>query len=289
MKVLPVLLGALLGLVSLALATTRDDPCDFATPNFASDQTKYYATPSEALACFRSIPFREDVRQNALKVVRYFLELYSYKELVKDSGPPYDLAIDWESELSTIGKNTYENDWDFQNDLRALFVKFQDKHTLYYPPKPYTTALSTRPFFLGLNNEGENTEVIISAVSSRYLKEGHLISPVDTDFDGGPLSALLGKPLLAIDGIPVLDYFLTHEDESLFTPVVKYLTFSKDPTTCLNSIIGLNGWRSFPIYIGVRRRVTETLRTCSQFSFFLQIRASSLLNQKHTLLRQMLE
>ncbi len=44
-------------MVSLALATTRDDPCDFATPNFVLDQIKYYATPSEALACFRSIPF----------------------------------------------------------------------------------------------------------------------------------------------------------------------------------------------------------------------------------------
>ena len=73
-------LSALLIRASLAIAT--HDPCT----NIAA-QT--FVDPADALACVRSFPFNETLRQNVLTVVSRVFDFYTFEDFYLNSPPPF--------------------------------------------------------------------------------------------------------------------------------------------------------------------------------------------------------
>ena len=81
--------------------------------------------PSEARACFSSIPFDEDSRQSTLANFRAFnsLSVFQYNQLHDDSY--LNQGVDIEAELKRIETATYASDFDFQQDLTKLVASLK--------------------------------------------------------------------------------------------------------------------------------------------------------------------
>jgi hypothetical protein len=51
------------------------------------------ASPSDVQACFNAIPFDSTVRQNTLTSMRQLIALYSFTDIAKNSGAPYNVQV----------------------------------------------------------------------------------------------------------------------------------------------------------------------------------------------------
>ena len=67
----------------------QSDVCSFSLYN------AYYAacTPSEAQACFDSIPFNETFRTQTISTLRQLISLYSFTDIAQNSGEPYNVQV----------------------------------------------------------------------------------------------------------------------------------------------------------------------------------------------------
>ena len=68
-----------------------------------------FVIPSEALACFKSFPFNETLRQNILTNVARVLDFFTFEEFYRDSPPPFeDSTVNIRAEISRINTTHYE-------------------------------------------------------------------------------------------------------------------------------------------------------------------------------------
>ena len=100
-------------LVSAALATlsaaasvpTADASADQCAP-FAGQA---FVKPSQALACLKSFPFNETLRQNVLTVVDRVFNFYTFEDYYLNSPPPFqDSTTNIRAQLQRINTTHYK-------------------------------------------------------------------------------------------------------------------------------------------------------------------------------------
>ena len=98
------LLPALLGreLLATAAATTASDPC-------AKVAGLQFADPADAIACQKSFPFNETLRQNVLTVVSRVFDFYTFEDYYLNSPPPFqESTTDIRADIARINSTYYE-------------------------------------------------------------------------------------------------------------------------------------------------------------------------------------
>ncbi len=96
---LPALLGR--GLLVTAAATAASDPC----VKVAGLQ---FADPADAIACQKSFPFNETLRQNVLSVVSRVFDFYTFENFYLNSPPPFqESTTDIRADIARINSTNY--------------------------------------------------------------------------------------------------------------------------------------------------------------------------------------
>lgn len=102
-------LSGLVALASFLLApaiaatvTTTSDPC-------AKIANQTFSVPADALACLKSFPFNETLRQNVLTVVSRVFDFYTFEDFYLNSPPPFqESTTNIRADLSRINSTKYE-------------------------------------------------------------------------------------------------------------------------------------------------------------------------------------
>jgi hypothetical protein len=90
------------GSASNAAPTLSADPC-----TAISGQT--YIPPADALACIKSFPFNETLRQNVLTNVARVFDFFTFEEYYLESPPPFEEStVNIRDELDRINKTDYK-------------------------------------------------------------------------------------------------------------------------------------------------------------------------------------
>lgn len=93
---LPSLTGA------LPTIPRSEDPC-------TKVAGKTFVPPADALACLKSFPFNETLRQNVMSVVSTVFDFYTFEDYYLDSPPPFQESTkNIRAELARINSTTYE-------------------------------------------------------------------------------------------------------------------------------------------------------------------------------------
>ncbi len=84
-----------------AVATPfRPDPC-------AAIAGETFIKPANALACLRSYPFNETLRQNVLNTVLGVLNFYTFEDYYPKSSFPFPSNVNIRAELARINSTSY--------------------------------------------------------------------------------------------------------------------------------------------------------------------------------------
>jgi hypothetical protein len=92
-------LGLLLGAGAVA-SPIRSDPC-------AAIAGALLSTPAATLACLRSFPFNETLRQNVLRTVSRVLDFYTFEDYYPKSTIPFPNKVNIREELARINSTSY--------------------------------------------------------------------------------------------------------------------------------------------------------------------------------------
>ena len=89
------------GSVVFAAPSAADDPC-------VKVAGKVFVPPSDALACLKSFPFNETLRQNVLTVVDRVFDFYTFEDYYLNSPPPFqDSTVNIRAQLARINTTKY--------------------------------------------------------------------------------------------------------------------------------------------------------------------------------------
>ena len=123
---LPALLGR--GLLATAAATAASDPC----VKVAGLQ---FADPADAIACQKSFPFNETLRQNVLTVVSRVFDFYTFEDFYLNSPPPFqESTTNIRADISRINVTFY-----LVSTFRSL--RRYPNHEQYYDLRPIMTSI----------------------------------------------------------------------------------------------------------------------------------------------------
>ena len=97
------ILASLFTAVGLALgAPSATDPC-------AKIAGKTFNPPADALACMKSFPFNETLRQNVMSVISTVFDFYTFEYWYLNSPAPFeDSTVDIRAELARINNTVYD-------------------------------------------------------------------------------------------------------------------------------------------------------------------------------------
>ena len=99
------LLGVCLALLAGAFAAPFDsDPC-------SAIAGALFSTPPDMLACLRSFPFNETLRQNILSTVSKVFNFYTFEDYYPNSNPPFTNHVNIRAELLRINSTSYAVSW----------------------------------------------------------------------------------------------------------------------------------------------------------------------------------
>ncbi|KAF9261734.1 hypothetical protein L218DRAFT_980860 [Marasmius fiardii PR-910] len=103
------------------------DPC-------AKIAGKNFMPPADALACQKSFPFNETLRQNVLTIVSRVFDFYTFENYYLNSPPPFqESTIDIRATLNKLNATKYKTDYDFNKDLFDFTMQLNDGHTRWLP------------------------------------------------------------------------------------------------------------------------------------------------------------
>ncbi|KAF7292921.1 TSPc domain-containing protein [Mycena indigotica] len=138
MKSVVGLLVALAVSLSVSLPVAGD-PC-------AAIAGKSFVLAPDALACLKSFPFNETLRQNVLthNIARVF-DFFTFEDYYLRSPVPFqESTSNIRAELARINTTTYATDYDFNWDLYTTITQLNDGHTRWFPDC-YTSYQSLAP------------------------------------------------------------------------------------------------------------------------------------------------
>lgn len=89
-----------------------------------------FYTYTEVMNCFHSILLTDDVKFPTLETLKRSIELYAFYDIAHNSPDPnLPLHVDMQRGFEEISNRPYIYDFDFQNDLRYLYLQVS---TLYF-------------------------------------------------------------------------------------------------------------------------------------------------------------
>ncbi|KAI0267472.1 hypothetical protein BC834DRAFT_822437 [Gloeopeniophorella convolvens] len=195
-------LAAICGLSATAVVATpvpSDDPCSNIAGNL-------FSTPADSLACLRSFPFNETLRQNVLTTVSRVFDFYTFEDYYLNSPPPFqESTANIRSELARINTTTYASDYDFNLDLYNFVNQLNDGHTLWLP-SCYVNweALLPTPIVSISVNGVEGVYIAPDAVEfAALIPPGFTSFYESINFDW---QRLAGAQVLQIEGLDPYDY-----------------------------------------------------------------------------------
>ncbi|KAG7095916.1 hypothetical protein E1B28_006600 [Marasmius oreades] len=117
----------------LALHSVNAGPSAAADP-CAKIAGKNFVPPADALACEKSFPFNETLRQNVLTTVSRVFDFYTFEDYYLKSPPPFqESTIDIRAALRKLNTTKYQTDYDFNKDLFDFTNQLNDGHTRWLP------------------------------------------------------------------------------------------------------------------------------------------------------------
>ncbi|KAJ3552372.1 hypothetical protein NM688_g4185 [Phlebia brevispora] len=105
----------------------RADPC-------ASIAGQTFVKPADALACMKSFPFNETLRQNVITVISRVFDFYTFEDFYLNSPPPFQASTaNIRAEITKINITDFETDYDFNRAIYNFTTKLNDGHTRWFP------------------------------------------------------------------------------------------------------------------------------------------------------------
>ncbi|KAF8270058.1 hypothetical protein EI94DRAFT_1771038 [Lactarius quietus] len=191
---LPTLLGR--GLLATAAKPAHSaDPC----VKVAGLQ---FADPADAIACQKSFPFSEVLRQNVLTVVSRVFDFYTFEDFYLNSPPPFqESTTDIRAEIARINRTYYATDYDFNLDLWDFTTQLNDGHTRWFP-ECYNAYQNVLPAPVVILDNGifiaPNSVDLLNQLGSNF-----------TDYFAAKKfnwQRLAGARVISIGGLPAFDY-----------------------------------------------------------------------------------
>ena len=134
---------ALLGLSTpFALAApAASDPC-------AKIAGQAFAAPADALACMKSFPFNETLRQNVLTAVSRVFDFYTFEDYYLNSPPPFqESTINIRAEIARMNTTHYAVSGYMRLDWEVFGV--------FMEHAPHTDGLRLQPRFVHLDEPAQ--------------------------------------------------------------------------------------------------------------------------------------
>ncbi|KAF9467146.1 hypothetical protein BDZ94DRAFT_1249683 [Collybia nuda] len=196
----PRLLVATLLFPLLGLAVpTATDPC-------VKIAGKTFVPPADALACEKSFPFNETLRQNVLTNMERVFNFFTFEDYYLKSPPPFqESTVNIRAVLARINSTKYSTDYDFNKDLYDFTTQLNDGHTRWFPDC-YTLFQNILPAPVITIEEGGIQGVYVAFDSVEFLSQ---LGPDFTDyFDsiGFNWKRLAGARVVQIEGQDPYDY-----------------------------------------------------------------------------------
>ncbi|EIM87280.1 uncharacterized protein STEHIDRAFT_156264 [Stereum hirsutum FP-91666 SS1] len=197
MRILIVSCGALL-LSSTAIATALD-PC-------AKIAGLTFVATADAIACQKSFPLNETLRQNVLSNIARVFDFYTFEDYYLDSPPPFqESTTNIRAQIARMNATHYETDYDFNSDVYNFTTQLNDGHTRWFPNcyNSFQNILPAPPVILEVNG---TQNVFIAPDSVEFLSQ--LGSNFTDFFDslGFNWQRLAGAKVLEIGGMDAFDY-----------------------------------------------------------------------------------
>ena len=92
-----------------APATSQADPC----AKFAGQA---FVVPADAMACLKSFPFNETLRQNVLSNIARVFDFFTFEDFYLNSPPPFqESTTNIRADIARINRTHYQvsHDWFF--------------------------------------------------------------------------------------------------------------------------------------------------------------------------------
>ncbi|EPQ51893.1 hypothetical protein GLOTRDRAFT_47956 [Gloeophyllum trabeum ATCC 11539] len=119
-------LTLILGLALAAHGGTTEatsDPC-------AGIAGQSFVVPGDALACLKSFPFNETLRQNVLTVISRVFDFYTFEDYYLNSPPPFqESTTNIRADIARINSTSYATDYDFNRAVYDFTNQLNDGHT----------------------------------------------------------------------------------------------------------------------------------------------------------------
>lgn len=90
--------------------------------------------PRDVVACLKSFPFSEEIRQNVLAVAESVINFYTFETTAVNSPSPFeDTKVNLTQEFDRIRYQHYDSDYEFNLDLFFTVNRLNDGHTQWIP------------------------------------------------------------------------------------------------------------------------------------------------------------
>ncbi|KAH9169339.1 hypothetical protein EDB89DRAFT_2073032 [Lactarius sanguifluus] len=193
------LLSSLLG--QGLLATAASDPC-------VKVAGLPFADPADAIACQKSFPFNETLRQNVLSVVSRVFDFYTFEDFYLNSPPPFqESTTNIRANIARINAAYYATDYDFNRDLWNFTTQLNDGHTRWFPNcyqniLPAPVVILDNGIFIAPDSGGVPQHAAVELWDDQFGTNF-------TDFFAAKKfnwQRLAGARVLTIGGLPASDY-----------------------------------------------------------------------------------
>ncbi|THH27364.1 hypothetical protein EUX98_g6832 [Antrodiella citrinella] len=180
-------------------AAPQADPC----AKFAG-QT--FVVPADALACLKSFPFNETLRQNVIGNIAGVFDFYTFEDFYLNSPPPFqESTTNIRADIARINSTKYETDYDFNRAVYDFTTQLNDGHTRWFP-SCYTSFQNLIPTPVVTLDENGVQNVFVAPDAVEFIT---LIGTNFTDHFaqlGFNWQRLAGAKVLEIEGIDAYAY-----------------------------------------------------------------------------------
>jgi hypothetical protein len=175
-------------------------------------QANQWTSFDSVMQCFYSIPVNNDVKSQTVDALQKALQLYTFLDISNDSPEPrLPVHVNMTEALSYILKWPHKFDYNFHDDVRALFLLLGDAHTQYYAPTCYTSFTAQQPFAPISDTDNSTNQQIISI--SNYFSTALVQYYLDTM--GIDVRQFAGAQIVSIDGFAALPYMIEYANTSV--------------------------------------------------------------------------
>ncbi|THH11140.1 hypothetical protein EW146_g8141, partial [Bondarzewia mesenterica] len=190
------------GVLETIAAPDNFDPC-------AKIAGLTFAAAADAIACQKSFPFNETLRQNVLNNIARVFDFFTFEDFYLNSPPPFqESTTNIRADIARINSTRYTTDYDFNLDVWDFTTQLNDGHTRWFP-NCYNTYQNILPAPVVTLEVNGTQNVFIAPDSVEFLT---LLGSGFTSFFNEPnelgfdWQRLAGAKVLEIGGMDAYDY-----------------------------------------------------------------------------------